>query len=174
MGTVAVQFAKFGKAERGIEIAQENISESDQVSALANIAQVCTLQSKDELARQAIKAIVDDAQKMFALIGISDAKNELGEREKAVALLNEAATLCETVPQLPSRVAAYNELSKRLNYYGETVKARELFHESLETIANIRAENTRAVTLVQLADIYEQENFTLTDAEKAILQTMIR
>ncbi len=174
LGKVAVQFAKFGKAERGIETAQENISESEHMSALAQIAQVCTLQSKDELARQAIKAMVDDAQKMFALIGMSDAKNQLGEREKAIALLNEAATLCETVPQLPSRVAAYNELSKRLNDYGETAKARELFHESLETIAEIRAENTRAVALSQLADIYEQENFVLTDAEKATLQTMIR
>lgn len=174
LGTVAVRFAKFGKAERSIEIAQENVSEDEQMSALAQIAQVCTLQSKDELARQAEKAMVDDAQKMFALIGMSDAKNQLGEREKAVALLNEAATLCETVPQLPSRVAAYNELSKRLNDYGETAKARSLFHESLETIAEIRAENTRAVALSQLADIYDQENFALTDAEKAILQTMIR
>lgn len=173
LGTVAVQFAKFGKAERAIEIAQANISESDKMSSLANIAQVCTMQGKDESARQAVAAIADDAQKMFALIGISDAKNELGERENAIAFLHEAATLCETVPQLASRSAAYNELSKRLNEYGETAKARELSHENLETIAEIRAEHTRAVALVQLADIYEKENFTLTDAEKAILQKMI-
>lgn len=174
LGTVAVQFAKFGKAERAVEIAQENLSENEQMSALAQIAQVCALQNKDELARQAIKAMVDDAQKMFALIGMSDAKNQLGEKEKAIVLLNEAATLGETVPQLPSRVAAFNQLSKRFQNYHETAKARQLFHESLETIAEIRAENTRAVALSQLADIYEQENFALTDAEKAILQTMIR
>ncbi|MGI8638635.1 MAG: hypothetical protein ACR2MG_01565 [Pyrinomonadaceae bacterium] len=35
-------------------------------------------------------------------------------------------------------------------------------------------ESVRAVTLSQLADIYERENFTLTDAEKAVLQTIIR
>lgn len=173
LGTVAVQFAKFDKAERAIEIAQENISESDQMSALAGIAQVCTMQGNDESARQAVAAILDDAQKMFALIGISDAKNELGEREKAIALLNEAATLCETVAQLASRSAAYNELSKRFLIYGETAKARELSHENLETISDIRAESTRAVTLSRLADIYEQENFVLTEAEKTILQMMI-
>ncbi len=173
LGTIAVLFAKFDKAERGIEIAQENISESDQISALTNIVQICTTQGKDELARQAVAAIIDDAQKMFALIGIADAKNELGEKEKAIELLNEAAMLCETVPQLPSRSLAYNELTTRFYTYGETAKARELSHENLETISNIRAENTRAATLVQLADIYEKEGFTLTDAEKTILQTMI-
>ena len=172
--TIAVQFAKYDKAERGIEIAQENISEQEQMSALANIAQVCTLQGGDDLARQAEKAMTDEARRMFALIGMSDAKNQLGERENAVALLNEAATLCETVPQLPSRVTAFNELSKRFQDYGESEKARSLFHESLETIAEIRAENTRAVALSQLSEIYDEENFALTDNEKATLQTMIR
>ncbi|MBA2494263.1 MAG: hypothetical protein H0V31_06170 [Acidobacteria bacterium] len=171
---IAVQFAKFQKAERAIEIAQGNIEETEQMSALAQIAQVCTLQGNDELARQAINAIVEDSNRMFALIGASDAKNRLGEREKAIKFLNEAATLCETVPQLASRSAAYNEFTKRFEEYGENAKARELSHENLETIAQIRDGSTRAVTLSRLAEVYAQENFSLTDGEKEILQTMIR
>jgi len=173
-GVIAVQFAKYEKAERAIEIAQENIAETERMSALTQIAQVCAMQGKDELARQAINAIIEDSQRMFALIGFSDAKNQAGEREKAVELLNEAATLCETVPQFASRSAAYNELTARFHNFGENARARQLSHENLETIAQIRDESVRAVTLAQLADIYERENFTLTDAEKAILQTMIR
>lgn len=61
--TIAVQFAQFEKADRALEIAQNIVSENEQTSALAQIAQVCTLQGKGEFARQALQAITDDAQK---------------------------------------------------------------------------------------------------------------
>ena len=163
---IAVQFAKYEKAERGIEIAQENIDEMEQMSALSQIAQVCAAQDKEELTRQAINAIGEDSQRMFALIGVSDAKNNLGEHEKAVEYLNEAAALCETVPQLPSRSAAYNEFTMRFHNYGEITKSRLMSHANLQTIADIRDESIQAVTLAQLAEIYEKEGFALTDDEK--------
>ncbi len=171
---IAVQFARFEKAERGIEIAQENIDETEKMTALASIAQVCTLQGRDELARQSINAIRDDAQRMFALIGISDAKNKLNEREKAVEFLNEAATLGETVSQIASRSSAYNELAAHFQQYGESERAREISFENLKVISQIRSESSRAVALSQLANVYEQAEFTLNDAEKSILQTMIQ
>ena len=173
-GVIAVQFAKYEKGERAIEIAQENIAENEQISALSQIAQVCIAQNKDELARQAISAIGEDSHRMFALIGISDAKNSLGEREKAVEFLNEAAHLCETVPQLASRSAAYNEFTVRFHNYGENTKARLLSHENLTVIAQIRDESIQAATLAQLAEIYEKESFTLTDDERKILLEMLR
>ncbi len=172
-GTIAVQFAQYEKSERAIEIAQENIDETEQMSALTQIAQACIRQNNDILARQAINSISEDSERMFALIGVSDAKNVSGEREKAIDLLNEAAALCETVPQLASRSAAYNEFTTRFHNYGEQDKSRLLSRENLETIAQIRDESIQVVTLAQLADIYERENFVLTDAEKTILQTMI-
>ena len=171
---IAVQFARFEKAERAIEIAQTIVDEDRQTSALAQIAQVCTLTGKDEFARQAIQAIQDDAQKMFALIAASDAKNHSGRREEAMEVLREAASLAETVPQLASRSSAFNEFAKRFLKYGDREKAREVLHENLETIAQIRDESVRAAALTQLAQIYEQANFSLTDAEKEILLTMIR
>jgi tetratricopeptide (TPR) repeat protein len=174
LGTIAVQFAKCEKPERAIEIAQENISESEQTSALAQIAQVCTQQSKDEFARQAIAAIRDEVNRMSALIGVADAKKSLGAEEKAIEVLNEAAALCESIPQLPARSSAYNELAERFHEYEKTERAQELLHESLETIADIRDESTRAVTLAQLASVYEQAGFTVSDAEKEILKTMVR
>jgi len=171
---IAVQFARFEKAERAIEIAQENVDETEKMSALASIAQVCTLQGRGELARQSINAIRDDAQRMFALIGVSDAKNKLNEKEKAVEFLNEAAALGETVSQIASRSSAYNELSARFQKYGESERAREISSENLKIISQIRDESSRAVALSQLADVYEQAEFTLNDAEKNILQTMIQ
>jgi tetratricopeptide (TPR) repeat protein len=172
-GSIAAQFAQFEKPERALGIVQEIPDENEQMSALAQIAQILTAQGRDEFARQAIQAIGEDSQRLSALVGISDVQNRLEKKERAIETLNEAAHLAETVPQLASRSAAFNELANRFAAYGETERARELTHENLETIAKIRDESSQAVCLAQLAEIYEQNNFTLTDAEKAILQAII-
>lgn len=171
---IAVQFANFDKDERAIEIAQENLDESEKNSALAQIAQICTAQSRDDFARQSINAIHDDAQKMSALIGVSDAKNQLNEKESAIRFLEEAAHLAETVAQIASRVSSLNEITRRFQNYGETEKARSIATEDLKLIAQIRDESSRAVALAQLAEIFEQAEFTLNDEEKNILRQMIQ
>lgn len=172
--TIAVEFARIEKAERAVEIAQEIVSETAQTGALKQIAQVCTLQNRDELARQAVGAIGDDAQKMFALIGISDAQNKSGKTEQALSVLREAETLCETVSQIASRSVARNELAKRFYEYGDAKKARELVRENLETISGIRDESVRVAALAQLADLHGELKFELNAAEKEILETMVR
>ncbi|MEZ5428456.1 MAG: hypothetical protein R2747_19455 [Pyrinomonadaceae bacterium] len=174
LANVAVQFAKFNKPERGIEIAQENISEMDQLSALAQIAQVCALQGKDDIARQALNGIFEDSTRMFALIGMSDARKEAGEKEEAIGLLNEAAALCETVPQLASRSEAFNEFAVRFQEFGAAEKARAFLHENLETIAEIRDQSSRAVKLTQLAGIYEKFDLQPSEDERAILKELVR
>jgi tetratricopeptide (TPR) repeat protein len=171
---IAVEFARIEKAERAVEIAQEIIDENAQTSALKQIAQVCTLQNKDELARQAVGAIGDDAQKMFALIGISDAHNKSGKTAEALSVLREAETLCETVPQLAARSVAYNELAKRFYACDDLEKARALLHENLETISNIRDESVRVAALAQLADLHRELKFNLNEAEKEILESLVR
>lgn len=174
LAAVAVEFAQFGKAERAIEIAHGLPDESEQTSALSQIARVCTFQGNDQLTRQAINAIGEDAQKMFALINVSDAKNRLEKRGEAIEILNEAAHLAETVPQLAARSTALNELAARFAEYNQNERVRELSLENLQTIAQIRDESSRAVALAHLNDVYEKANFALNDAEKMILQTMIR
>jgi len=173
-GTIAVEFARFEKGERAIEIAQEVLDENSQISALSQIAQVCTLQNKDDLARQAVASIGDDAQKMFALIAVSDAHNKIEKKDEALNFLREAETLSETVPQLASRSAALSELAKRFHASGDAKKARQLLRENLETISGIRDKSSRAVTLAQLSDFYEQLGFEINEAEKEILKAMIQ
>ena len=63
--TIAVQFARLEKPERAIEIAQENIDEMQQLSALAEIAQVCAAQGNDEYSKQALNAIFEDSTRML-------------------------------------------------------------------------------------------------------------
>ena len=88
--------------------------------------------------------------------------------------LREAETLSETVPQLASRSAALNELARRFQSLGDAAKVRRLLRENLELIPTIRDESSRAVALAQLSDLYEQSADELHDAEKEILQTLIR
>ncbi len=171
--SIAAEYARLERAERAIEIAQEIIDENSQTNALRQIAQICAMQNRDELARQAVNAIADDAQKMFTLVAVSDAKNSTENNSDALALLREAETLSETVPQLASRSSALGELAARFNLYGDAEKSRRLLHENLETISQIRDESSRAVALAQLSDFYERFDFDLNDAEKKILQMLI-
>lgn len=174
LGTVAVQFAKFEKPDRAMEIAQENIDELEQYSALSQIAQINVLLGKDELARQALNAISEDSSRMFALVGMSDVKNQLGQKEEALELLAEASALCETVPQLVSRSAAYNEFARRFHDFGETEKSRKFLHENLRNIAEIRDETNRSILLAELSDLYQKYDFTLSEEETNILRELVR
>lgn len=171
--TIAVEFARFEKPERSIEIAQEIADETSQTSALAQIAQVCAANDKDDLARQAVNAIGDDAQKMFAFVGISDVKNKAGNADEAVRFLTEAETLAETVEQLSLRSAALNELTRRFHDYGNAGKVRELVFENLDTIFNIRDESTRAVALAQMSDFYQAGDLELTAPEREMILRII-
>ena len=172
--TIAVEFARQSKPERAVEIAQAIADETEAHSALAQIAQILAGQKNYDAAHLAIQAIGEDSARMFALIGVSDALEQIGEREKSVEYLSEAAHLAETVPQLASRSSAYNELASRFARYEATEKARAASHDNLEIISQIRDESSRAVALAQLSEIYEAHNFDLTDAEKQIIFTLIR
>lgn len=172
-GAIAALFARYKKAERAVEIAQEIPDEEQQMSALAQIAQTFTSNGEDAFAAQAVAAIAEDARRLMAFIGISDAQKGLEKRDEAVQTLTEAAHLAETVPQLASRSQAFNELAKRFAAFDEIEKARQITHENLETIAQIRDESSQAVALAALSEIYETNNFELTDAEKQILQAII-
>lgn len=171
---IAVQFAQYDKAERAIEIAQTNPSETEETSALNQIAQVYALRGKDELTAQALQAIREDSDRMFAMIAVSDAKERAEKREDALKYLTEAANLAETVPQLSLRSSALNEIALRFIKYELKDKARELAHENLEIIDEIRDESIRSVALAELSDVYKAGDFELNDEEKTILYTMIR
>lgn len=171
---IAVQFAGFEKGERGMEIAQSIIDENEQMSSLSQTAQILTIQKNETLAPQAISAIAGDANRVFALIGVSDIHNKNGEREKAIATLDEAADLAETVPQLASRSAAYNEIAKRLIEYGEMAKADNALKTSLETITSIRDENTRSVSLAEFADVREKLGQPYSEHETLVIRDLVR
>lgn len=171
---IAVQFAQFEKYERAIEIAQENIDEMQQLSALSQIARIAAGKGNDELAKQALNAIFEESTKMFTLIGMSDAKNAAGDDSQALLYLKEAQELLDSVPQTASRSDAFSAFATRYKQHGDIEKARLFLHENLKTISGIRDESNRSIKLAELAEFYEQYEFKLTEAETAILKEMVR
>jgi tetratricopeptide (TPR) repeat protein len=172
-GTLAAQFASFERGERAIEIASQIDEDSYRTSALTQVATVLTLGRDDEAARHALGAITGDADRAFALIAMSDAKEENGEHLDAVKLLDEASHLVEEVPQLTARSSAYNEIARRYKQHNETLRQLELSSRNLGTISQIRDESSRAVALAALADIVDGEGANLTDSDKVVLDQML-
>lgn len=170
---IAVQFAGFEKAERGIEIAQEIADENQAMSALGQIAKILTIQKNDELARTALNAIPDDAHRMFALISLSDAAVANDEHENAAGFLNEADALAEEVPQLASRSAAYNAIADRFLNLEDLPKAREIAHKNLGVIATIKDESSQVSSLAELAGSFEKAGFAPDEADAEIIRAIL-
>jgi len=166
---IAAQFAGVGGGERAIEVAAEINDEATQVSALSQIARVLVQRNDTESARMAIRAIPDDASRVFALIEMSDAYLKNGEIEAATAALSEAAELAETVPQLSSRSSAYNEIAKRFYQHGDLEKFNTAAGKSLETIRSIRDDSIRSVALAEFSSLYTPDDLKIGPVEKQLI-----
>jgi tetratricopeptide (TPR) repeat protein len=174
LASVAAQFAAFDKADRGTEIALENVDHDEKVAALRQIAQVLTLGRNDDLARQTINLIDEDADRLFALIALSDAKKRLGEAAAAVALLDEAADLAETVPQLAARSSVLNSIAGHYATHGETQKCLATSMQNLELIAGIRDESSQAASLANVADTLFKAGVEVSDEGRRIIDGIVR
>ena len=173
ISSIAVQFAGFGKAERGIEIARESQDPDEQMASLTQIAQILTIQNDDALAASTLELIPEEANRVFALISVADAKEKRGDKDAAAADLDEAAAMADSVPQLASRSSALNELATLFTAHGNIVRARELAIKSLEVIGGIRDESSQAVALAGLAELFDAAGLDLGDTERDRIRTML-
>src|SRR5690606_18944872 len=172
-GTIAAQYAGFERGERAIEIAEGIEDDEQSMAALGQIAGIMTMQKSDDLARQALNAIPEDANRMLALISMSDAARENGENEKAAEFINEAIELAKDVPQLSARSTAYAEIASRLLDREDPARAREVMLTDLENIAQIRGESTRAIALATLAGLFDKAGFKLNENETEQLRVIL-
>jgi len=171
---IAAQFAAFDKGERSIEIAEGIEDESERMSALSQIAAILSLNDADEMARHAVNAIPEDAQRTFALIGMSDAKARNEQKDAAVTLLSEALGLAETVPQLASRTSAYNELAKRFAKLEEADQFDVSVEKLIETMTSIKSETIRVEALTDLASLIDDIGLEIPPEDLDFLKTLLR
>ncbi len=173
MGSIATQFAGFGKTERSIEIAQENQDIDETMSALSQIGQILAVQHEDGLARQAINAIPEDSNRLLALIALSDTKGRQEETEDAIILLDEASELAETVPQPAARSTILNEIAARYIDFDLPEKARSVSLQNLQVIAGIRDESSLAAALAVASQIYEKSGMEISETEMTVLKSLV-
>jgi hypothetical protein len=173
LAAIAAQFAVFEKGERAGVIAQNNPDQEEQFSALSQIAQVLTLQNKDDLARDTIDMIGDDSHKVGALIMMSDVKQRLGDSDAAMALLDEAVSWADTIPQLVARSSAMIDISSRYAEHGLTDRVRKLGLSNLENINVIRDESSQAVAVASLSEVYSKADLTIGDEEKPLIEKIL-
>jgi tetratricopeptide (TPR) repeat protein len=171
--TIAAQFAGFEKGERAIELAEGIEDDDHSIAALGQIVRVLTAAGKSETARQALIAIPDDHQRVLALIGMSDAYSNSGDKTNASMLLGEAAEHCEDVSHSLPKARAYNEIIHRQIELGETEKAREIATANLDAIAEIKGEGNRSIVLASLAVLYANAGFSVNEAEAEKIRPML-
>ena len=174
MASIAAQFAAFGRAERGVEIARNNPDPQQTVAALTQIVQLLTLQKNDQAARDTMLEIEDESSRVSALIVMSDAKKRIDDSEGAIALLDEASSLAETVPQFVGRSALLNDISRRYARHDRKEKVRELAVQNLQAIREIRDESSRAAAMASLSQVYAEAGISPGEAELSILEMIVR
>lgn len=173
LANIAEQFAGFGKGERAIEVAQEIENEEQSMNALSQIARILAVQENDELARLALNSIPDDAHRVSALIALSDVASSKEDETKATALLEEASTLAEEVPQLASRSAAFNAIATRFVALNDKEKAHTVAAANLGLIATIKDESSQVSLLVDLAELFEKAEFTIAESESEVIKSLL-
>jgi tetratricopeptide (TPR) repeat protein len=172
--SIAAQFAGFEKGERAIEIAEGIKDEGGQrTSALSQIAAVLTMRKEDEQARHAFRAIDDDGDRVFALIGMSDAKEKNEERAAAIDLLSEAATLAETVPQLRLRSSAYGELAKRYGKFEDEANCDLAIKNCLDALVALKDPSSKVAELASLSALIHELGLGVPESERETLRSIL-
>ncbi len=168
--TISTQFAAFEKPERAVEAGLENADPNEQMNALVQIAQIMTIKKQDALARDTLSQIEDDSSRLMALIGMADAKRKLDDAPAAIEILDEAASLAETVPQFSARSEVLNEIADRFVALEQPEKVRAVALENLNVIAQIRDETSRAAAIANLAAIYSSAGIEPQENEKIAMR----
>lgn len=167
---IAAQFAGFEKGERAIEVAEKINDDEQRTAALSQVASILTTRKEDEQARHAFRSIKEDGDRVFALIGMSDAKEKNEDRGAAIELLQEASLLAETVPQLTLRAGAYAEIGKRFATYGETDAARQTFETDAKIATELRDESARVAVLANLYEVATGVGVDVNDFAPGVLR----
>ncbi len=174
LATIAIRFAILDKLESAIQFACEVNDEDLRNFALGKISEICLSKDKTELSRQSFNLISSESEKTFTLINSFDGLEKAEKLEEASKYLNEAKLLAETIPQLSIKIDALQMLSRSFFKFENIQISRELATESLENVSLILDESQKAISLVNLANLFDELSFELNHVEKDILASMIR
>ena len=172
MGSIAAQFAGFEQRERALEVAESIKDEVQRSSALATVAAIAASQGDEALGRQALDSIPDVSDRMYALIGMSDAVSKT-DAVLASDFLNRAERRSNEVSQLGPKADALIEIAKRRVRSEETDGVRSMISKVLEIVGSMRSETGVVRTLAQLATLIENTDLKLSETDVERLQALV-
>ena len=169
---VAVEFARFEKTERAIEIAQEIPEE--------NAAHRPRCPASRKSASRAAKMIWRNSQSAE----LTTIRRKLSPCSRSPTRQIRRANLptrsffstnqppfADTVDRLTARAKAFDQLARRYHAFEDREKMHAMFYESLTTILKIRDGSDRAAALARMSEFYEANHLDLTDTER---ETMLK
>jgi tetratricopeptide (TPR) repeat protein len=171
---ISVRFARLGKFEKAIDIADKIRDEDARNIALLEISKVCISTGNINPAHQSLNLLTNESDKTIALIGFSDIFAESENSEKAIEMLTEAFELSNDIPQLTLRIDCFGYLSRRFFKLGDATKSRDLATKSLENTSQILDETQRVMRIAELGSLFDDLNFEINDSERQILFNLIR
>ena len=172
MGTIAAQFAGFGRGERAIEAADSIPDTRQRINALSQICAICVQQGEEPLARETLAMLSDPSDRAAALVGMSDAAGEL-DPELSESLLREAETSAQDIELLGPKAEAVLAIAERHSKSGRTEKVRSAVSKTFETVSGMRDEAARVAALARCAEILERSELELTETELVWIRTLI-
>lgn len=173
-GTIAAQFAYFEKGERAIEIAESIEDDTIGMTALSQLAVIFASRGEDEFTRQAVKAIPDEAQQAFALIGVADELVKAQKHTDAITALDEAAEKAESIPQMSSRSSAFIEISRRYAKLDEAEQFDTSIANGIEALTAIKDESIKVSSLVELDTLVEDLKLDIDPEDFGFLKTILK
>ncbi|MGH9949762.1 MAG: hypothetical protein ACRD6X_21550, partial [Pyrinomonadaceae bacterium] len=169
---IASQFAGAENFNRGIEIADSILIDEHRTNALTQIARIATAQNKDEFAREALGLLHDNAQKMIALIGMSDVVSE-SDAARASALLDEAIDGSKDVAQTGLRTELLAAIAGRFLSLGNSERSHSIVSMVLDILPDVRNSKTAVSTLVELSATVETGGIQLDDDDKQKIRSLL-
>jgi len=148
---IAVQFAGFGHADRGIEIAKKNIDDREAAKAIGEIAQILATTGDIEKARETALLQEEAYDQAETLISIVDTLTLKGENANVAETLREAEEKTGTVPQISAKADLLIEIAKRRKDLGEAGIAAATAEKAIAAIVEIRDESRRVTSLANLS-----------------------
>ena len=131
------------------------------------------MRKEDATARETIGQIVEDADRVFALIQIADTKLSEGETDQGISLLDEALQLVETVPQMVSRASILVGVATRFNEARDKEKSLQAAHECIAVIGELRDEAAQATGLAELGSLYSEAGFEFGPEEHSVVDRLL-
>jgi hypothetical protein len=172
MGTIAAQFAGFGRRERAIEAADSIPDARQRMNALTQICAICIQQGDEPLARETLEILGDRSDRTAALVHMSEAAAEL-DPELSETLLRDAETSAEDVELLGPKAEAVLAIAERHLKAGRTANARSAVFRIFSIVGEMRDDAARVGVLARAAEIIELGEIELSEDDLAGFRSLL-